>query len=156
MEKNIIALILIILGLIVLAIPILGVLPFSIITGLIILIFGLGLLFDGSMKIGENPGLGIMELILGIIALILGIEFIINPGLFSWVIGSLFWIAGLILIILGIFGIFTKTDQQISAGALITGIIYVIVGALISNPIILGILIGLSFLISGILLLLTD
>lgn len=153
MQKTATALILIILGLIVLAFPLLGLLPFSIITGFIVLILGIGLLIGGIMEMGESAALGILEIILGIIALVLGIGFIVNPGLFSWVAGFIVWIAGLFLIIAGIVGILSKTGGSRWNGviALIIGIIYIIVGTLIANPVILGILIGLWLLISGIL-----
>lgn len=155
MQRNITAIILIILGIIVLAFPLLGLLPLSIITGFIVLILGLGLLFGGVKEMGENWGLGVLEIILGIIALILGIGFIVNPGLFSFVAGLLVWIAGLFLIIAGIIGIFSKAGDSRWNGviALIIGIIYVIVGTLIANPVILGVLIGIWLLASGIIML---
>jgi uncharacterized membrane protein HdeD (DUF308 family) len=145
----------IILGLFVLIFPLLGVIPFSIITGLIVLILGIGLLINGLMEMGENAGLGILQLIFGVIAFILGLGFIINPGLFSWLIGVLVWIAGLFLIITGIMGIFTKAGGNRWNGiiALIIGLIYIIVGNLIADPRILGALIGLWLLITGILML---
>ena len=155
MQKNVTALILIILGLIVLAVPLLGLLPFSIITGFIVLILGLGLLFGGIMQMGESVGLGLLELILGIIALILGIGFIVDPGLFSFVAGFLVWIVGIFLIIAGLIGVITKAEGSRWSGiiAIIIGIIYVIVGTLITNPQILGALIGIWLIISGILML---
>ncbi len=157
MQRNVTALILIILGLIVLTLPILGLLPFSVITGFIVLIVGLGLLFGGIREISESTTLGILEVILGIIALILGIGFIVNPGLFSFVAGLLVWIVGLFLIIVGIIGIFTKAGDSRWNGiiSIIIGLIYVIVGTLISDPKILGALIGIWLLISGILMLIT-
>lgn len=155
MEKNGTAIILIILGLIVLAFPLLGIIPLSLITGFIVLFLGIGLLIAGIAEMGESIGLGILELILGIIALILGIGFIFNPGLFSWLIGFIIWIVGLFLIIAGIVGVFTKTGGSRWNGviALIIGIIYVIVGTFVADPVVLGVLIGLWLLITGILML---
>ena len=157
MEKNSIAFLLIILGLIVLFCPILGIIPFSIITGFIVLILGIGLLISGISEMGESAGLGILEIILGIIALILGIGFIINPGWFSWLVGFIVWIVGLFLIIAGIMGVLSKTGGSRWNGiiALIIGIIYLIIGTFVANPLILGALIGLWLLISGILMLFT-
>lgn len=150
------ALILIILGLIVLVFPLLGLITAAAITGFIVLLLGIGLILGGIVEMGESKSLGILELILGIIALILGIGFIFNPGLFSWLAGFIVWIVGLFLIIAGIVGIFTKTGGSRWNGviALIIGIIYVIVGTLIQNPVILGILIGAWLLITGIMMLL--
>ncbi len=157
MEKNSIAFLLIILGLIVLFCPILGIIPFSIITGFIVLFLGIGLLIAGISEMGESAGLGILEIILGIIALILGIGFIINPGWFSWLVGFIVWIVGLFLIIAGIMGVLSKTGGSRWNGiiALIIGIIYLIIGTFVANPLILGALIGFWLLISGILMLFT-
>ena len=149
------AIILIILGLIVLAFPLLGIIPLSLITGFIVLFLGIGLLLAGIAEMGESAGLGILEIILGIIALILGIGFIFNPGLFSWLVGFIVWIVGLFLIIAGIMGIFTKAGGSRWNGvvALIIGILYVIIGVFVANPVDLGVLIGLWLLITGIIML---
>jgi len=87
MEKMGNALVLIVLGLIVLAFPLLGLIPLSLITGFAVLFLGVGLLLSGIAEMGESASLGILEIIFGVIALILGIGFIFNPGLFSWLVG---------------------------------------------------------------------
>ena len=156
MQKMGSAIILIILGLIVLAFPILGVVPAAVITGFLVLILGMGLLFGGIAEMGESAGLGIIEIILGIIALILGIGFIFNPALFSFVAGVIVYLVGIFLIIAGIMGIVTKAGNSRWNGvvALIIGLLYIIVGAAFaSNPLYLGILIGLWLLIVGIMML---
>ena len=155
MQKTGTALVLIILGLIVLAFPLLGLIPLSLITGFLVLILGIGLLIGGIAQIGESAGSGILLIILGIIALILGIGFIFNPGLFSWLVGFIVWIVGLFLIIAGIIGIMSKAGGSRWNGvvAVIIGVIYIIVGILIKDPVILGALIGLWLLISGIVML---
>ncbi|MDD1775119.1 MAG: DUF308 domain-containing protein [Methanobacterium sp.] len=155
MENKGIALVLIILGIIFMAVPVLGILPFSLITGFIVLLLGVGLIVGGITTMGESAGMGIIGIILGIIAFALGIGFIINPGLFSWLIGFLVWIVGLFLIIAGILGILSGAGGSRWNGviALIIGVIYIIVGSLVANPQILGALIGLWLLISGIVML---
>ncbi|AEG18127.1 DUF308 domain-containing protein [Methanobacterium paludis] len=155
MQKMASALVLIVLGLIVMAFPLLGLIPISVLTGFIVLILGIGLLIGGIMEIGESIGMGIVEIILGIIALVLGIGFIVNPGLFSWLAGFLVWIVGLFLVVAGIIGVLSKVGGNRWNGvvAIILGIIYLIVGNLIADPVILGILIGLWLLISGIMML---
>jgi len=155
MQKNVGALLLIILGIIVLAFPLLGIIPFSVITGFIALILGIGLFLSGIMEMGESTTFGIVELILGIIAVILGVGFIINPGLFSWVAGFLVWIVGLFLVIAGIIGFLNKAGDSRWNGivAIIIGLVYIIVGTLIANPAVLGALIGIWLLITGIFML---
>ncbi len=155
MQKTGTALVLIILGLIVLAFPLLGLIPLSLITGFLVLILGIGLLIGGIIQMGESASLGILEMILGIIALILGIGFIFNPGLFSWLVGFIVWIVGLFLVIAGIIGVLAKSGGSRWNGvvAIIIGIIYIIVGTLIKDPVILGALIGLWLIITGIVML---
>ena len=155
MQKMGTAIILIILGLIVIAFPLIGVLPLSVLTGIAVLFLGLGLLFMGAGSIGESAVMGIVQIILGFLALILGLGFIFNPALFSFVAALFVFIAGVFLIIAGIVAIATKATGSRWAGlvALILGIIYLIVAAFIKNPLYLGILIGLWLLITGIIML---
>jgi len=147
--------ILIILGLVVLAFPLMGLIAVSALSGFLVLLLGIGLLLAGVSEMGESAALGLVEIILGIIALILGIGFIFNPALFSWVVGFIIWIIGLFLVIAGIVGIFTKSGGSRWNGviALVIGILYIIVGLFVANPVILGILIGLWLLITGIMML---
>jgi len=134
MQKMGSAIVLIILGLIVLAFPLLGLVPAAVLTGFLVLILGLGLLFGGIAEMGESAGLGILEIILGIIAFILGIGFIFNSALFSFAVAWIVIIAGLV--------------------PLIIGILYIILGYLVkTDPLVLGILIGLWLLIMGIMML---
>jgi uncharacterized membrane protein HdeD (DUF308 family) len=155
MEKTGNAIILIILGLIVLAFPLLGVIPFSVLTGVAVLFLGLGLLFMGAASMGESLVMGIVELILGFLAVILGLGFVFNPALFSFVAALFVFIAGIFLIIAGIVAIASKTlgNRWTGLVSLVLGIIYIIVAAFIKDPLYLGILIGLWLLITGIIML---
>ena len=156
MQKMGSAIILIILGLIVLAFPLLGVVPVAVISGFLVLILGLGLLFGGIAEMGESAGLGILEIILGIIALILGIGFIFNPALFSFVAAWIVIIVGLFLIIVGLIQMISKSGGSRWTGLvpLIIGILYIVLGYFVkTDPLVLGILIGLWLLIMGIMML---
>ena len=155
MQKMGNALILIILGLIVLAFPLLGVIPFSVLTGVAVLFLGLGLLFMGVASIDESTTMGIAEIILGFLAFILGLGFIFNPALFSFVASLFVFIAGIFLIVAGIIAIATNTlgNRWTGAISIILGIIYIIVAAYIKNPLYLGILIGIWLIITGIIML---
>ena len=149
------ALILIVLGLIIIAFPVLGIVPFSVLTGLAVLFLGVGLITAGLTTLDENRAMGIVELTLGVLAIILGIGFIFNPSLFSIVAAVFVFIAGLFLIISGIVAISTRVGGNIWTGliAIILGIVYLIVATYIANPLYLGLLIGLWLLITGILML---
>lgn len=149
------ALVLIVLGLIIIAFPVLGIVPFSILTGLAVLFLGVGLIAAGITTLEENSAMGIVELTLGVLAIILGIGFIFNPSLFSFVAAVFVFIAGLFLIISGIVALSSRIGGSIWTGliAIILGIIYLIVAIFIANPYYLGLLIGLWLLITGILML---
>lgn len=154
MQKNTMAIVLIILGIIVLAFPLLGLVPVAVLTGLGALFLGLGLMVAGYVDLKVSKTLAILEIVLGVIAFILGIGFILNPSLFSFVAGLIIYLAGLFLIIVGIAALITKTGGSRWNGVitLIIGLIYVLLGYLISDPFTLGILIGLWLLITGVLL----
>ena len=148
-------LILIVLGLVIIAFPLLGVIPFSVLTGLAVLFLGVGLIIAGITTLGESRAMSIVELTLGVLAIILGIGFVFYPSLFSVVAAIFVFIAGLFLIISGIVALATRVGGNIWTGliAIVLGIIYLIVAIYVANPLYLGILIGLWLLITGILML---
>jgi uncharacterized membrane protein HdeD (DUF308 family) len=153
MERMGSAIVLIVLGLIVLAFPLLGIIPLAVLTGVAVFFLGIGLLLACVDSLSTNIAMGIVELILGVIAIILGVGFIFNPVLFSFVAALFVFIAGVFLIIAGIVGIVTKAGGSRWTGlvAFILGIIYVIVAYVIKDPFWLGVLIGLWLLITGII-----
>jgi membrane protein HdeD len=152
------SIILIVLGLIIIAFPVLGVVPFSVLTGIAVLFLGVGLIAAGLTTLDDNSAMGVVELTLGVLAIILGIGFIFNPSLFSFVAAVFVFIAGLFLIISGIVAISTRSGGNIWTGliAIILGIVYLFIAVFIANPFYLGLLIGLWLLITGILMLFQD
>lgn len=155
MQKTGTALVLIILGLVVLAFPVLGLVSAGIIYGFLILLLGIGLVVAGLWEMEENAGLGTVELMLGIIALVLGIGCIFSPDLFSWVVGFLTWIIGLLLVIAGIVGVITKAggSRWNGVAGIVIGLLFMAFGQFLAIPAVLGVLIGAWLLIKGILML---
>ena len=157
MQTKTSGLILVVLGLIIIAFPILGILPFSLLLGISLLFLGIGLLIAGIIEIRASSSMGIVELILGIIAVVLGVGIIINPGLFSFLVALLIYIAGIFLIIMGIMAFFARIrNKWVSIVPIILGLIYIFIGSIVANPFYLGALIGLWLLITGIVLLFQD
>ena len=152
MQKLIIALILVILGLIVITFPFLGIIPIAVISGFLVLMFGFGLILTSIYKIGENdPSVGILMLILGIISLILGIGLSFNPPLFTWLVDFVFWILGIFLIIEGIGRILSRTKDICGVKNIIIGILIIMVGLFLTTYTwLIVILIGLWLLSTGI------
>lgn len=153
MQKMGYALILIILGLIVIAFPILGLIPVAVISGFLILMLGVGLILAGISEMDESASasLGISLLVLGIIALILGIGFIFNYVLFAWVVGLIIWILGLFLVITGSIRILSRTgDNRCGVKDIVIGAIILFLGLFLVNYTwLLGVLIGLWLLTTG-------
>ena len=156
-NKTVIASILIILGLIVLAMVALGLVPAAIFSGILVLMLGIGLIIAGIYELDVSTSYwGLLVLILGIIALILGMGFIYSPLIFDWAIGYIIWIIGIFLIINGIVEIILKTGDDRWSGIIpiIIGLIYIYVGLYFATYTwLLGTLIGLWLLITGIIML---
>jgi membrane protein HdeD len=152
MQKMVIALVLVILGIMVLAFPLLGLIPVAVLSGFLVLMLGFGLILTGIFKIGENdPPVGVIMLILGTIALTLGILLSFNPALSTWIESFIFWILGLFLIIEGIARILSRTKDICGVKNIIIGILILTVGLFFAtyNWLII-ILIGLWLLSTGI------
>ena len=153
MQKIVFALVLIILGLITMAFPLLDLIPVSIISGFLVLMLGTGLLLAGILKMNQSEGasLGIPLFILGIILLILGIEFISNPALFAWAYGFSVWIMVISLIIAGIFRIISKAgDNRCGVKDMTFGLLILLVGLFLTTYTwFLGVLIGLWLITTG-------
>ncbi|HMK53852.1 MAG TPA: DUF308 domain-containing protein [Methanobacteriaceae archaeon] len=146
----------IILGIILIAAPVVGVAAIGLISGVVLLGTGAWLLITGISERKQDKTFGIVYLALGIIGVIVGILFLLNlPSIAAFGIWT-YIITGIILIIAGIMALFIGTSQNkykkwIGILGIIIGSIYIIVGYFAINPIILGIIIGLGFLIYGIL-----
>jgi len=152
MQKMVIALILIILGLMVITFPFLGLIPNTLLFGFLILMLGFGLILTGIYKIGENDApVGTIMLILGILALILGIGLSFNPALFVWIESYITWIIGLFLIIEGISRVLSRTKDICGVKNIILGILIIVVGLFFATYTwLIVILIGLWLLSTGI------
>jgi uncharacterized membrane protein HdeD (DUF308 family) len=152
--KNIILGILaILIGLIVIAFPLMGVKIASIIAGISILFLGIWMLIMSWEAWDASKGASIALLIFGILGLIVGLSLFGNILVFSFLASFWFYFAGFFLIIAGIFGIFSTgdtADTGLGILGVFLGIVYVILGSFAWDPIYLGFLIGIWFIITGI------
>ncbi len=145
----------IILGIIIIACPILGVIGASDLLGLSILLLSIFLLVNGIGEVDYNTSKGILNIILGLIMLIVSLGLIFNPNLFTFLTALTIYLSGIFLIIIGLIIIIgSRTDKYgfwMGTLGIVLGVIYIILGTYIKNPIILGSLIGIWLLITGIL-----
>ncbi|MBQ9161631.1 MAG: DUF308 domain-containing protein [Methanobrevibacter sp.] len=158
MKTKFISLLAILLGLIIIIFPILGLIGVSSLIGLSVMLMSIYLLVVGVSIIDYNTSGAILDLILGILLLLLSISLIFNPTLLGFLAEITLYIAGIMLIIVAVASLINNRSSRygfyIGIIGIILGVLYIIIGTYLSNPIILGTLIGIWLVISGVLKLL--
>ena len=158
MKNKIVSLLAIILGIMIISFPILGVVSTSAILGLSVLFISIYALLTGISITDYNTPGSIIDIVLGVILLIISIGIIFNPALFGFLAVITLYLAGIILIIAGVVSLINNRNSKygfyIGIAGIILGVCYIIIGTYIANPIILGTLIGIWLVISGIMRLL--
>jgi uncharacterized membrane protein HdeD (DUF308 family) len=148
----------ILLGLIVMAFPLISVFLVSDIVAIGIIFIGVWLLAQSVQSWNTSKGLSIATLILGIIGIIVGIGLFGKIVAFSILVGLVIYIGGLFLIISGIISLVSGQGNAGRMGGLlgiILGILYLIVGIYALNPIYLAFLIALWLILTGVFMIFT-
>ena len=158
MKTKFISLLAILLGLIIIIFPILGLIGVSSLIGLSVMLMSIYLLVVGVSIIDYNTSGAILDLILGILLLLLSISLIFIPTFLGFLAEITLYIAGIMLIIVAVASLINNRSSRygfyIGIIGIILGVLYIIIGTYLSNPIILGTLIGIWLVISGVLKLL--
>ena len=159
-KQTTISIIAIILGILIIAFPMLGVITAADILGLSVLLLAIFLLANGVSEVEYNTTRGLINTILGIIMLIISLGLIFNPSIFAFLTALTIYLAGIFLIIIGLIIIVGNRDNKygfwMGILGIVLGVIYIILGTYINNPLILGSLIGIWLLVTGILNLLDN
>ena len=154
-KQTTISIIAIILGIITIAFPMLGVIAAADILGLSVLLLAIFLLANGVSEVEYNTTRGLLNTILGLIMLIISLGLIFNPSIFAFLTALTIYLAGIFLIIIGLIVIVGNRDNKygfwMGILGIVLGVIYIVIGTYINNPLILGSLIGIWLLITGIL-----
>lgn len=148
----------IILGLAVIAFPLVSVFLVSDIVSIGLIFIGIWLLSQSVVSWSESKALSIFALILGIIGIIVGIGLFGKIVAFSILAGMIIYIGGIFLILSGIISLVSGKGNAGRAGGLIgiiLGILYLIIGVYALNPFYLALLIGLWLILTGIFMLFT-
>ncbi|MBE6490323.1 MAG: DUF308 domain-containing protein [Methanobrevibacter sp.] len=155
MKTKFVSLLAIILGLIIIIFPALGLIGASSLIGLSVLLMSIYLLVVGVTIIDYNTSGAMIDLILGLLLLFLSIGLIFNPALLGFITEITLYLAGIMLIIVAVASLINNRSSRygfyIGIAGIVLGLLYIIIGTYISNPIVLGTLIGIWLVISGIL-----
>ena len=159
-KQTTISIIAIILGIIIIAFPMLGVITAADILGLSVLLLAIFLLANGVSEVEYNTTRGLINTILEIIMLIISLGLIFNPSIFAFLTALTIYLAGIFLIIIGLIIIVGNRDNKygfwMGILGILLGVIYIILGTYIKNPLVLGSLIGIWLLVTGVLNLLDN
>ncbi|MGL4669705.1 MAG: DUF308 domain-containing protein [Methanobacteriaceae archaeon] len=154
MKSSVMSIIAIVLGIIIVAFPLLGALAASTIIGLSILLLAIWLLISGVSGIEYDTFQSVISIVIGIIALILSLGILFIPSLFAFLASITLYLAGILLIIIGLVTIIGNRDNKFGfwpgVAGIVLGVIYFIVGTYIKDPLILGALIGIWLIITGV------
>ena len=155
MKTKFISLLAILLGLIIIAFPIMGVIGVSSLIGLSVLLMSVYLLVVGVSIIDYNTSGAILDLFLGIVMLLLSICLIFNPALLGFLTEISLYLAGIMLIVVGLVSLINNRTSRygfyIGIAGVVLGLLYIIIGTYLADPIVLGTLIGIWLVVSGIL-----
>lgn len=148
----------IILGLAVIAFPLISVFLVTDIVAIGIIFIGVWLLTQSIVSWESSKALSIFALIVGILGIVVGIGLFGKILAFSILVGLVIYIGGFFLIISGIVGLVSGAGNSGRAGGLlgiILGILYIIIGLYAFNPLYLALLIGIWLIITGLFMVFT-
>ena len=155
MKNKFISILAIVFGLLIIVFPIMGLIEVGDLIGLSILLISIYLLMLGVAIIDYNKRGAIMDLILGVILLLLSLCLIFHIGIIGFLAQITLYLAGITLIVVAVVSLINNRQSRygfyIGIAGVVLGLLYIIIGTYIANPIILGTLIGIWLIICGIL-----
>ena len=155
MKSKFISLLAILLGLIIIVFPVMGVVGIADLISMSVLLVSIYLLVVGVAIIDYNKTGAMLDLVLGIILLLLSICLIFDPILLGFLTEITLYLAGIMLIIVGLVSLINNRQSRygfyIGIAGVVLGLLYIIIGTYVTDPIILGTLIGIWLVVSGVL-----
>jgi hypothetical protein len=128
--------------------------------GLSVLLMSIYLFVVGVSIIDYNTSGAILNLIMALILLFVSFGLIFNPMLLGFLTEITMYIAGIMLIVVALVSLINNRNSRygfyIGIAGIVLGLLYIVIGTYLSNPIILGALIGIWLVISGVLNLLDN
>lgn len=153
MRNSSIGILAIILGIIIIAFPMVGVIGTGALFGLSTLLISIIVLMVGVSIMDYNTIGAVVDYIVGIIMLIISLLIIFNPNYFAFLAAIILYIAGIFIMIIGLISLINNRHAKygfyIGITGIVLGIVYIILGTYIKDPMILGTLIGIWLIITG-------
>ena len=116
---------------------------------------GVDVVFNTNKTRDQADKGAILDLILGLLLLFLSICLIFNPAILGFLTQITLYLAGIMLIVVSVASLINNRNSRygfyIGIAGIILGLLYIVIGTYLSNPIILGALIGIWLVINGIL-----
>lgn len=150
------SILMIILGIIAILFPMISTETIGFLSGIIFILIAVAFISSGIAELIITKYFGVIYLIFGIISLIAAYYLIFDPAFVSGLIGLIIYIFGFMLILLGIVGLFMGPFSIMGVITLIYGLVTLIISYYMNDPRILGTVVGIWLLISGIVSLFTD
>ncbi|MDD6285531.1 DUF308 domain-containing protein [Candidatus Methanosphaera massiliense] len=154
-EINTPAIIMILLGILALIFPAASTQTIGIIVGILFLLIAIVLIIAGFAEIAVSRAFAGFTLIIAILCILLSYFLMFNPASVAILVSVIIYLLGIIMIIVGIFNLVTgqlfKPLSAMGITGLIFGILFIVIGVFVRNPTVLGIIVGLWLIISGIL-----
>jgi uncharacterized membrane protein HdeD (DUF308 family) len=144
----------ILLGLIIIVFPLISVFTFSAIAGIGMIFLGIWLILHGFKIWEKNLAAGIADLLLAVFAIMLGIVFIGDIKAFEFFTFIALYIVGFFIALAGLISLISGEGlkgKAIGALGIIVGILLVILGSYVGNPLVLAAVIGAFLILAGIL-----
>lgn len=158
MKSKFISILAIIFGLLLIIFPVMGLIKVNDLIGLSLLLISIYLLVVGVSIIDYNKSGAILDLFLGVVLLLLSLCLIYNIAIIGFLAQITIYLAGIMLIVVAVVSLINNRQSRygfyIGIAGVVLGLLYIIIGTYVANPIILGALIGLWLIISGVLKLL--
>ena len=155
MKNKSIGILAIILGIIIIAFPMIGVIGTSALFGLSTLLVSILVLMIWVSIMDYNTLGAVTDYVVGVIMLIISLLIIFNPTYFAFLAAIILYIAGIFIMVIGLIALINNRDAKygfyIGISGIVLGIIYIIIGTYIKDPLILGSLIGIWLIITGVL-----
>jgi len=153
LSDNLNAIVMLLLGIIAICFPLVSTATLGIFIGIIFLFVAVLLFISGSAELAVSRVLGLFSIVLALLCIVFSYYLIFNPATVSLLISIVIYLIGFFTLVSGILGLiggrYYEPFSLMGLTTIVFGLLYIIVGAFVRDPVVLGVLIGLWLIISA-------